>query len=404
MREELYTLRSLATRINAVTATRRADLPWLKLARFGNKRSDKGSLRHDANVIASTGIEADYDGGGVSIDEACEILTKQGLAAVVYTSPSHTEDAPRWRVPCPTSQELSPDQREHMVGRLNGSLDGIFSAESSTLSQSYYFGSVKHNPSHRVELIEGIPIDLHRDLDEVWTGKPHAASKSNDSAGRHSGWLDLDAALQEMMDGTNYHQATVRLAGYFARREMPFMDARKVLIDAMRAVPVTDRDGPAASYDAEWWLAREFQKPTPLPGEVVTDTTRALLGGPTGIGKTHLAMRMAAGMATGAGFAHWQAGHDGVPVPYLDGEMARDLIQERLAELKRRFGGTDLSDLIVVCREDFPEMEPLNTEAGQQFIAELVQARGIRAVCFDNRMSLLSGDMKEEQPWLKPCH
>jgi len=433
-REELYSLRSLATRINAITAARKTGLPWLKLARFGQLRTDKGSLRHDANVITISGIEADYDGGAMTVDEACELLNQQGLAAVVYTSPSHTEDAPRWRVLCPLSEEMAPDRREKMVGRLNGLFHGIFSGESFTLSQSFYYGSVNHNPSHRVKLIEGLAIDLNDDLDEGWTGRPATKPTGNGKVQR-AGPLDADALLQDIMEGTNYHQAAVRLAGYFARHGMAFMEARQCLIDAMEAVPATERgrrwwqrrddldrvlediygkearkrdaqvrrsevEAPDTStYDAEWWLTRELEKPVPLLGEVIIDTTRALLGGPTGIGKTHLAMGMAAGIATGLGFVHWQAGHGGVPVLYLDGEMARDLIQERLADLKRRFGGSDLSNLIVVCREDFPEMEPLNTEVGQQFVADLVQVRGIRAVFFDNRMSLLSGDMKEEQPW-----
>ncbi len=49
----------------------------------------------------------------------------------------------------------------------NGVLGGIFSPESWTLSQSYYYGSVARNPSHRVQLIEGAPINL-RDACVVW--------------------------------------------------------------------------------------------------------------------------------------------------------------------------------------------------------------------------------------------
>ena len=35
--------------------------PWIKLATFGDKRSPKNSLRHDANVLAISGVEGDYD-------------------------------------------------------------------------------------------------------------------------------------------------------------------------------------------------------------------------------------------------------------------------------------------------------------------------------------------------------
>jgi hypothetical protein len=165
----------------AVTAPSKNKLPWLKLARFGDKRTDENCLRHDENMLAITGIEADYDGGAMTVDEACELLIKQGLAAVVYTSPSHSVDAPRWRVLCPLSQEVPPARRNHQIGRLNGLFRGIFANESWTLSQSYYFGSVGGNPAHRVEVIEGKPIDDHDDLDAIWLGKPNGSKVAADA-------------------------------------------------------------------------------------------------------------------------------------------------------------------------------------------------------------------------------
>ena len=108
---------------------------------------------------------------------------------------------------------------------------------------------------------------------------------------------------------------------------------------------------------------------------------------------------MAGGIVTGIGFCHWRGPDGGVPVLYIDGEMARDLVQERLTDLKRRIHGADLSKLIVISREDFPEMEPLNTDAGREFVLGLIEQYGIGAVFLDNRMSLTSGDMKDEQSW-----
>jgi len=72
-------------RIAEMVAPEKARLPWLKLGRFGQMRSDKNSLRHDANLLAITGIEADYDGEKISFDEAVEIAEKAGLAAIIYT-------------------------------------------------------------------------------------------------------------------------------------------------------------------------------------------------------------------------------------------------------------------------------------------------------------------------------
>ena len=239
--EEVYTARSLASRINLVTAARKADLPWLKLARFGDIKTEKASLRHDANVLGITGIEADYDAEEMTFDAACERLQSQGIAAIVYTSPSHTEDRHRWRVLCPLSIEVPAANREHLVGRLNGLFGGIFAGESFTVSQSFYFGSVNHNPSHRVELIEGTPIDQHDDLDEIWRGKPNT-KPAGPGEPTSKGRLDAAALITAVMDGTNYHQAIVRLAGHFAARRTPFMEAKAALVDAMEAVFPPDRD------------------------------------------------------------------------------------------------------------------------------------------------------------------
>jgi putative DNA primase/helicase len=240
--EEQITLRSLAARINAITAARKAALPWLKLGRFGDLRSDKNSLRHDANMLAVTGIEADYDGGGISFERAVELLARRGIAACVYTSPSHTEERPRWRVLCPFAQELPPGRRAHMLGRLNGLFGGIFAAESFTLSQAYYFGSVNQNPAHSVELVDGTPIDQRDDLDEMWAGKPATQTAGNGHDRSHTGPLDEAALMAEIVSGTSFHTAAVRLLGRWAFLGVPMVEARKRLVDAFESVFPPDRD------------------------------------------------------------------------------------------------------------------------------------------------------------------
>ena len=165
-------LSELAHLIRTTTKASKEKLPWLKLARFGEKKTPEGSLRHNDNVLAITGIEVDYDGEAVSVEEAVQLLGKSGIQSLVYTSPRHTEDAPRWRVLCPLSREHAPNERERFVGRLNGLFGGIFAGESFTLSQAYYFGCISNNPLHRVEVIGGNPIDEHLELDAKWMGRP----------------------------------------------------------------------------------------------------------------------------------------------------------------------------------------------------------------------------------------
>lgn len=154
-REEVVYLPDLADRIINTSASAKTALPWLKLATFGDLRSDKNSLRCNANVRTISGIEADYDGGRVAFADAVGILREAGISAIVYTSPSHTDAKPRWRVLCQFSEERSPQQRDLYMARLNGVFRGIFAPESWTVSQSYYYGCVDHNPDHHAQLVAG---------------------------------------------------------------------------------------------------------------------------------------------------------------------------------------------------------------------------------------------------------
>jgi AAA domain len=241
--QRTFTSDDLSNLIRSTYAAAKSELPWLKLARFGNGKSDKGSLRHDRNVIAITGIEADYDGGSVSFDEAVEIAEKAGLHAILYTSPSHTPDRPRWRILCPTSREFAPDRRPQLLDRVNGLYRGIFAAESWTLSQSYYFGSVKRNPVHRVEIVDGQPIDALDELDPIAIGKPQTKSApGNGAAGAACGPVDEKALLELIRTGEAYHTAAMRLLGAWARQGLGLVEAERRLRAAFEDVFPPERD------------------------------------------------------------------------------------------------------------------------------------------------------------------
>jgi AAA domain/Primase C terminal 2 (PriCT-2) len=154
-------------------AVRKDALPWLKLARFGDKRTANNSLRHNANVKEITGAEVDYDGEAVTFEEAVAILANARLLSLVYTSPSHTAAKPRWRVVLPTSVNMPVEKRAQLVARVNGLLGGVIGPESFVLSQSYYFGKVGSKPDHRAVVVSGDYIDKRDDLDAGAIGKPN---------------------------------------------------------------------------------------------------------------------------------------------------------------------------------------------------------------------------------------
>lgn len=164
-------------------------LALLKLATFGERPSASGCFRHDNNVLTVSGIEGDYDGERVPITDAAHAIENAGVEALLYTSPSHRPEAPRWRVLCPLATELtgSPDElrqaRRELVGRLNAILGGVLAPESFALSQSFYIGRIAGNPDPEVIRTNGCCIDEmpNAPTPRYWNGND--ASHGNGSGG-----------------------------------------------------------------------------------------------------------------------------------------------------------------------------------------------------------------------------
>jgi P4 family phage/plasmid primase-like protien len=162
----------------------KADCPLFKMARFGDKRSATRSLRHNENIVAIAGIEADYDAGKMTILEAKNLLENAGIAAFLYTTATHTNEHPRWRVVCPTSKESPPHERAKFMGRINGVLGGVLAGESFTLSQAFYYGAIEGQDFETCQTESWgntvmQPIDLLDSLDEKAIGKPGTVAYTN---------------------------------------------------------------------------------------------------------------------------------------------------------------------------------------------------------------------------------
>jgi hypothetical protein len=169
--EETISLRDFACRVHRPIARAKGQLPLLKLARFGDIPTPKGTLRNNANVLAVDGIEGDYDGEVIGIAEAAALLKAADIAAVLYSSPSHTPNKPRWRVLCPLSTTAAPEERERLCARLNSALGGLLSGETFTLSQSYYFGLVDGASAPVVTVVDGRGLDAAAELDASAIGR-----------------------------------------------------------------------------------------------------------------------------------------------------------------------------------------------------------------------------------------
>lgn len=158
--------------ITQTHAPTKHDLPLLKLAAFGEIQSDKGLLRHDANVVEVYGVECDYDDAKTPYEEAVEAVRAAGAEALLYTSPSHAPGAPRWRALFPLSNSVPPAARASLADRANAILGGHLSRETWALSQIFYYGRADDNPHFEAVYLPG---DSLNSLSAI-AGRPHVPS------------------------------------------------------------------------------------------------------------------------------------------------------------------------------------------------------------------------------------
>lgn len=204
----LGSLAELAELIRSPIAASKGELPLLKLAWYGDRRTEKGCLRHNANVEWISGCELDIDdANGVTLAGAAQRLQKAGVRAMVYSSPSWTAEKPKYRILAPTSgiyygaADKLRELRAQLVARVNGVIGGIAAhQESFTLSHSFYFGSVARRPPVQIVVTRGKPIDLLNHLDATAIGKPARRAGEKREAPEGLIECDLEGAPSELIE------------------------------------------------------------------------------------------------------------------------------------------------------------------------------------------------------------
>jgi hypothetical protein len=199
LRVEELTLSEISVRIAGQTASSKEKLPLLELKTFGEKRTGKTCLRHDANVVDFCGIEGDADDERLSFDAAVAKVREAKVRALVYTSPSWVPGVKeKWRVLFPLSKTYLPERRTELVAWANGLLEGAFSPETFTLSQSYYYGHVGGQP-YRIEINDGDFLDLREDLKARAIEKPGTTAKKRAGKGADGADVTVPADWQSLV-------------------------------------------------------------------------------------------------------------------------------------------------------------------------------------------------------------
>jgi hypothetical protein len=150
----------------------------------------------------------------------------------------------------------------------------------------------------------------------------------------------------------------------------------------------------------EQWLDRDLPSADYLLGEWLSTTSRVMLVGTTGLGKTMFLLAVALAIASNKSLLHWAASGKSRRVLYVDGEMPRRLMKSRLADAVVQGDADPSAELLILNREDHPDMPPLNTAAGQDWLCAFIERHGpFDLIVFDNIQALLVGNMKDEEQW-----
>ena len=183
------------------------------------------------------------------------------------------------------------------------------------------------------------------------------------------------------------------------------VEAKVLPFKSERPFAPLDEDHPAsARHVAEnlllsAWLKRDIPPRDFLMGDILCTTSRWLIFGETGVGKTLLAMDMLASAGKGEGFLNWKGRGTVRRIMYLDGELPKETFKERMQLIAARYG----PDIVFYGynRDDLGdgEMPPLNTPEGEAWLMREIDLVKPDAIVFDSIMCLLAGTMAEEESW-----
>ena len=238
--------------------------------------------------------------------------------------------------------------------------------------------------------LTGARVAVIPDTDPDAIGQTHATKVAHSvvTLANQVKWLPMPNGIKDLTEWVEAERAS-GVNDFAIKTKLQSMIHQAKAIERVAALTLED------------WLTRELPKSDFICGQWLTTTSRTIIDADTGMGKTLLLIALTMNCSVGKPFLHWKPTRPS-RVLYIDGEMPARSIKQRLIDEARRIGITQSEGFHLLSHEDVPDgvWAPLNSEAGQDLIEKYIKSiAALDLIVFDNIMSLIAGDQKDEEGW-----
>ena len=382
----------------------------------------EGTTRKTENVEFMTGVVFDFDNKNdyVSIGTVLKHLKDKRIAYAWYTTHSHTESRPKWRLiipfasPLPVSEWLSVYQQCVLM---IGNPPGIDHAACKDVAHMWFppYRNVDQPYSADSDLeasfIEPLDIELYLTPEEqaqykaLTQERPQAATvlpfpdnrsvqvKSAFTIGQamsavgfirvesadYEQWLNIGMALHHQFSGSEIafkvwdlwsSQSPHYNKEGLLKKWQSFADNKEKSVGIGTLIRMAQKEGfdPAREsvektprrlikYNLRQFLSQDIPPLKMILDPIIPEQGLVMLYAPRGIGKTYLSLSIAYIVAAGK---HMLDGkwktEKENKVLFVDGEMPAGRLQERLAHLVMSAGELSNDDLLDIITPDFQDM------------------------------------------------
>ena len=407
----------------------------LPLVGFYSLKNEKAP-RCDDNIDKIYALALDYEEtyGTVPTLDEFEVPFEH----LIYTTPSHTEALPRYRVVVPLAEPISPDKIPHAFSELLEwvPLSGL-DPSCADVSRSFFVHSSKTPQpfTHPRKLGTGLyfePLLVDTELYDKWQKTPRPKPINGVSTGGRNDTLkaqacaaigigkSIDEVVKELVDyDQTYHNPPLfmdssepnwgdgntasKRAESFIRRvtkriTVPLTHGGTVVVqkpDKIETINPSSKVVKVISFRD--FLPTKFAKKEHYIGPFVKQGV-SLVYAATGVGKTHFCMGLAIAIATGTDFLRWKS-ESKAKVLYIDGELPAHYLQTMLAPLGDSLqDGSVVFDIITPDTQEDALMPNLATLEGQIAIKGAIDNADV--VFIDNLSTLVrSGKENDAEYW-----